>query len=213
VLILLSRILQRLLGLDVVLAGIIRRLDGIDAKLVLIEKSNEALLQNGIAQNVVLAALDVRLEAVTLLLHEIRDSVVAPPASRLALSAISVTGEFIESGETYMPKLHTGDSYTLQVEPKNAAGNPAQIDGSPAWSASEGAPVSLTVSENGLSCKVTATEAAGDALVPYVITAEADADLGAGVRKIIAAGSGFVIPPGIEATILELVEGPVTPAA
>jgi hypothetical protein len=211
---LLTRILQKLLGLDIALIAINRKLDAIVATQEVLKDDVAKIRRAEVLQTETLVSMDARLGNIEEDIDEIRESVTVPPASRLALHAISISGDYIESGENYMPKLHPGDSYTLQVEPKNAAGNPAAIDGLPAWSPEPAdAPVSLEVSENGMSCKVTATAATGDALIPYAIKAEADADLGEGVRKIMAAGSGFVIPPGIEATVLDLVEGPVTPGS
>lgn len=166
----------------------------------------------GSAQTETLGSVADVLELLSVKLNDIHESVVLPPASMLRLSAITIGGDFIPEGASYMPKLHKGESYTLTVAPKNAAGLPARIDGLPAWKAEPADLVALVVSEDGLTATITANDAPGSDLLPFVVSATADSDLGDGVRAIVAAGSGFIIPEGIEATVLDLVEGPVVPA-
>jgi hypothetical protein len=73
-----------------------------------------------------------------------------------------------------------------EVSPKmvlkivNSAGQPAKVDGMPKWSV-DAALASLAVSEDGMSAVLTAL-AAGVALVQVT----ADADLGEGVKELLA---------------------------
>lgn len=68
----------------------------------------------------------------------------------------------------------------LAVEFKTAAGNPANVDGTPVWSSSDDTVVSVEASEDGLSAVAVAVGPLGTAQ----ISCEADADLGEGVRAI-----------------------------
>lgn len=71
---------------------------------------------------------------------------------------------------------------TLKVAPVSKAGNPAPVDGAPKWSTSNDAVVTLSVSDDGLSCEVVTTGVLGTAQVSAV----ADADLGEGVVELTA---------------------------
>jgi hypothetical protein len=66
------------------------------------------------------------------------------------------------------------------IQAVDARGNPARIDGAPAWSVSAPELISLTVSADGLS----ATAAAAGPLGSAQIIVKADADLGEGVTEI-----------------------------
>ena len=70
----------------------------------------------------------------------------------------------------------------LSVEPFNKAGNPAPIDGKPAWSTSDETVVTVVPSEDGLSCYAITTGKLGVAQVK----AAADAHIGEGVTEITA---------------------------
>lgn len=67
----------------------------------------------------------------------------------------------------------------LSVEFLDAAGNPALVDGTPAWSSSDPC-VTLEAAADGLSAVATASGALGTAQVSVT----ADADMGAGVEPI-----------------------------
>lgn len=70
----------------------------------------------------------------------------------------------------------------LSVQPIDAAGNPAKIDGVPAWSVVGANPeiLALEVAGDGLSCEVLTAGQLGTAQVMV----SADADLGEGVKTI-----------------------------
>lgn len=71
--------------------------------------------------------------------------------------------------------------FNLTLAPKDAGGQPAKVDGVPAWNQS-GDPnvVALTPSADGLSCEVRALGPTGI----VTVTATADADLGEGVMTL-----------------------------
>jgi hypothetical protein len=66
----------------------------------------------------------------------------------------------------------------VSLNPVTAAGNPAQVDGTPAWSVVSG-DATIEPSTDGLSCYLI-SGAVGNSQ----ITVTADADLGEGVREI-----------------------------
>lgn len=69
---------------------------------------------------------------------------------------------------------------TLRIEPKTAAGNPARIDGVPSWTVSSDDVLEIVPAADGMAALVRARGPLGTAQV----FAEADADLGEGVRTI-----------------------------
>jgi hypothetical protein len=69
----------------------------------------------------------------------------------------------------------------LAIEAVDAKGNPAKLDGIPAWAVSDPAGLALTVADDGLSASVAAVGPLGN----FQVTVSADADLGAGVRELI----------------------------
>lgn len=68
----------------------------------------------------------------------------------------------------------------LAVAFKDAAGNPAAVDGAPVWTSSDPTIVTVTASADGLSATAVAVGPLGQAQV----SAAADADLGSGVTTI-----------------------------
>lgn len=67
------------------------------------------------------------------------------------------------------------------VQPVDAAGNPAQVEGAPVWTSSAENIVTVTASGDGLQAEITPLGALGTAQ----INVSADADLGSGVTTII----------------------------
>lgn len=68
----------------------------------------------------------------------------------------------------------------LAIKPVSAAGNPAEIDGTPAWVVSDDTLGSLTVDEDGLGAEFVTSGLLGTCQVSVT----ADADLGDGMREI-----------------------------
>lgn len=70
---------------------------------------------------------------------------------------------------------------TASIQPVDAKGNPAKVDGIPAWSSSSPSIANVTnISADGLSADVVP----GDQLGTCQINVQADADLGEGVNHI-----------------------------
>ena len=78
----------------------------------------------------------------------------------------------------------------LSIQPVTAAGNPARVDGVPAWSVSDTNVLALDVAPDGLSAWATATGPLG----PSQVSVSADADLGEGIRTIAATLDVSVVP-------------------
>lgn len=90
---------------------------------------------------------------------------------------------------------------TADIQPVDARGNPAPVDGVPVWSVSDPAILSVRVSDNGLSAVITPTGGLGNAQV----TVTADARLGEEVRAIVGTGDLTVV--AAEASALRLAFG------
>lgn len=69
---------------------------------------------------------------------------------------------------------------TLSIQPVDLRGNPARVDGVPAWTVSSPDVLALTVEADGLSALIRATGLVGTAQ----LNVSADADLGEGVVTI-----------------------------
>lgn len=70
---------------------------------------------------------------------------------------------------------------TLSINPVDAYGNPAVVDGVPVWSTSDDTKVTVEAAVDGLSATITAV---GPVASGVQISVIADADLGAGVKEI-----------------------------
>ncbi len=109
---------------------------------------------------------------------------------------------FLDEKGTTMALLVMTDTQkvTVTLSIKDSKGHPASVDGVPVWSSSDGAVCSVAPSDDGMSAEVSAVD-----MGVCQITAEADADLGAGVESI----QGFLdvnISAG-KATAVELTAG------
>jgi hypothetical protein len=76
-------------------------------------------------------------------------------------------------------KLTTEQQVAVRIKPTTPKGQPAQLDGLPAWSVAVG-DVTLQPSQDGLSCVIVSADTAG--LSQVLVTA--DADLGEGVETV-----------------------------
>lgn len=81
-------------------------------------------------------------------------------------------------------KLVLGDDQkvTLSISPVDAKGNPAAVDGAPAWSSSDDTILAVTAAPDGMSAVAVAGKI-GDAQ----ISVTADADMGGGTTTIAGA--------------------------
>ncbi len=77
--------------------------------------------------------------------------------------------------------LTTVQKVALSVAFVDAAGNPATVDGIPAWASSDESIITIAdISADGMSCFAVTVGPLGNAQV----SVQADADLGAGVRPV-----------------------------
>lgn len=97
--------------------------------------------------------------------------------------------------------LNTIQQFTITIQPVDAKGHPAKVDGVPTWLTDNPAVVALTPSADGLSCLVAAVGIPGT----VNINVTADADLGAGVTPLVgtidcevtqAPATSIVLTPG-----------------
>lgn len=91
------------------------------------------------------------------------------------------------------------------VQPVDAKGNPAQVEGAPVWTSSAENIATVTAAADGLSAEVTPTGALGTCQ----INVTADADLGSGVTEII--GVLDVTTVAGEAVALQIQTGEAVP--
>lgn len=150
---LLFRIWQSLMGLSFK-CGV--RLTGIEAQL--------QLLREG--QRVILCQLAL-----------IVDTLIPGPAERLVFTAHLDDGT-IQNEVTHM-EMRDDQQVLLTIQPVDAKGKPAVVDGAPVWAASDETVITVQDSADGLSAMVLGV-APGSARV--VVTA--DADLGSGITPL-----------------------------
>lgn len=72
-------------------------------------------------------------------------------------------------------------SLPLMIQPVDKFGNPAQVDGVPAWSLTDPSKGSIAPSDDGMSATFTPSGPLGEVMVQV----SADADLGEGVKSIL----------------------------
>jgi hypothetical protein len=85
------------------------------------------------------------------------------------------------------PVLTTTQQFTVTLNPVDAQGKPAPVDGEPTWASSNEAAATVTPNAGGLSALVKA-----QGLGSYNISVLADADLGEGVVTLAGQDSGSV---------------------
>lgn len=90
---------------------------------------------------------------------------------------------FFQGGNRLMEtlKLQDDQKVSLQIAIVDAKGNPAVVDGTPIWSSSNEAILTVVAAADGMSAVATAVGPLG----PSQIAVTADADLGAGVKPIL----------------------------
>lgn len=101
-------------------------------------------------------------------------------------------------------ELNTIQKTTLSIQPVNAKGQPAPVDGVPTWLTDNTDVLALTPSADGLSCEVVSVGIAGTATVQVT----ADADLGSGTTSLV--GTLDVNVALAPATSIVITPGPVT---
>lgn len=131
------------------------------------------------------------------------------PARTLVMGVRSETGfqmvwKSTRKGDRLMLILSTSQKVTLWVEPLDQYDNPARIDGMPTWALSDPSIGTLTPNADGLSAVFVTSGVLGLTQV----SAQADADLGAGVRHIartldIAVEASEAVSLGLKAGVPE----------
>jgi hypothetical protein len=99
-------------------------------------------------------------------------------AVKLIINRVSSNGAILQ-GDITMLILTNTQEVDLAIKPVDAKGNPAQVDGKPAWLSTDATKVTVVPSADGLSCVV---KAANNGSAQVKVTA--DADLGTGVRTL-----------------------------
>jgi uncharacterized protein YjdB len=97
----------------------------------------------------------------------------------------------------------TTQEFTATINPTDAKGKPAPVDGEPVWASSNEAVASVVPNPGGMSALIVA-QAPGE----YVVSVSADADLGAGITTITGQDTGTVSLG--QATSVGITAGPVT---
>jgi hypothetical protein len=95
-------------------------------------------------------------------------------------SQIKIMNKIIKSGEKF--------AVALSAEDKN--GNPAALDGAPAWSLTDDTIGALVVAEDGMSAQFQSAAKVGTC----TIQVHADADLGEGVKDLLGELEVIVMP-------------------
>lgn len=115
------------------------------------------------------------------LFDQVLAAVTTGPAVKLIFHA---TLEDQDLGEITMIQLTDTQKVTLSIQPVDAKGNPALVDGAPTWNSSDPSIITVVPSADGLSAVASAAGplTADGASVQVSVTA--DADLGAGVETI-----------------------------
>ncbi len=104
-------------------------------------------------------------------------------------------------------QLKDGEKVTLAIDPRDVDGNPAAIDGAPAWTSSD--TTLIVVTPNPADAKqADAATVPGAPLGTVTISVSVDADLGAGVTTL--AGTLDIEKVAGDATVVNVVPG--TPA-
>lgn len=182
---LLSQILAGVLGIASALAkltvSIGLRFDKVDKKLV---------------------DMDAKLDESLVLLKELQ-ALVPGPAVKIVFNA-TIKGEPTQEGVT-MLQLTDVQQVSLTIQPVDAKGNPAPVDGVPAWNVSDATVLDLQVAADGLSAVVTAKGPLTPAGGSVQVSVSADADLTSGVTTIN--GSLDIAVVASQATTVGIVAG------
>ena len=92
------------------------------------------------------------------------------------------------------------EKVSLMIQPVNAKGNPAPIDGVPVWTISDPTVATLIVADDGLTASLVAINPGS-----VQITVQADADLGPGTKLIT--GTLDVTVTAAEAVAINIIPG------
>jgi hypothetical protein len=127
------------------------------------------------------------------IVQQIQDEISPGPAVRIIFTA-DLEGQ-ITIGVTQMT-MTDSQQVGLTIQPVDKKGNPAPVDGVPAWASSNTEVVTVTPAADGMSAVASAVGPLGTATV----SVKADADLGSGVTEI-AGTLDITITAGAAATV------------
>lgn len=87
---------------------------------------------------------------------------------------------------------------TATLDIRNAAGDPASVDGIPVWASSDETVVRVTPAADGMTAAITPVapnpvDQPSGAAVPARITVTADADLGQGVKPLVGVSEDILV--------------------
>jgi hypothetical protein len=117
------------------------------------------------------------------------------------------TDAIVVKGDKHMAvTIKDTEKFSVAISVVDAKGNPAVIDGVPAWSVSDPAGLALVAAADGLSAVITAVGPLGS----FQATVEVDADLGVGVKALIGILDVEVV--GSEAVAITFLPGVPEPA-
>lgn len=128
------------------------------------------------ATNLRINALSADVAEIKATLARIESAVTPSPAARIVFS-IEVDG--VQTEVTHM-QMKVSKILPISFAAKDAKGNPASVDGKPAWALTDDKLGSLAVADDGMSAVFSPAGPVGS----LKVQASADADLGEGVQTI-----------------------------
>lgn len=115
------------------------------------------------------------------LFDQVLAAVTTGPAVRLIFSARL---EDQDLGEITMIQITDTQKVTLSIQPVDAKGNPALVDGAPAWNSSDPSIITVAPSADGLSAVASAAGPLTAEGASVQVSVTVDADLGEGTKEI-----------------------------
>jgi hypothetical protein len=132
-------------------------------------------------------------------LVQVLDTLIPGPAVKLVFTAHLDDGTTTEG--VVMQTLRDDQKVLLTIQPLDAKGKPAAVDGAPVWSSSDETQIVVVAASDGLSAVASGVAPPADSTAPLPrIVVTADADLGSGVTPITGS-LDFTITGGSAATI------------
>jgi hypothetical protein len=191
----LNQIYQTLRAIQTDLGGVVGKIETIEAASA--QMVDAARLQNGLLNYII----DQQNQHGQVLRH-ILETIIGPPA-KMVIFTIKV-GNTTTEGATKV-KLKANEEFDVAVAFQDAAKNPANVQGVPAWASNNEAVLTVTPSEDGLSAVCSTTGSVGSAQV----SVSADADLGDGTTTITGVLDVEVLAG--DAVLVVLNPGPARP--
>lgn len=151
---------------------------GIDRELADIKASQARIEAELNSVSLQLHAIKLQLDYIQKVLEQVQQATSPQPAVRFVFSCL-LDGVFYSEVESMIIK--ATQQFTATIQPVDAKGNPALVDGVPVWSSSNPAVLTVEPAADGMSATVKAVGPVGTGQVAVT----ADADMGEGVKSII----------------------------